>query len=112
MTSNTPEGAEGGTDTAKTHVVSGPLATHLKAMGATTNQVSKFLATAIWLHDKGTAKLSTSDVTKALKDSSQSRLTNPAECLNKNVAKGYCEKDGKQFYVTEEGRNSKATAAS
>lgn len=48
----------------------------------------------------------TSDVTKALKDSNQTRLGNPSDSLNQNVTKGYCEKDGKEFYVTEEGKNS------
>ena len=82
------------------------LATHLKEKGASTNQTKKFLQTAIWLESKGKKEMTTADVTKALKDAHQSRLANPADCLNKNVNKGYCEKEGKQFYVTEEGRNA------
>ena len=66
----------------------------------------KFLATAIWLHAKGNPKLSTTDINKALKDSSQSRLSNASDSLNKNVSKGYIEKDGRQFFVTDEGRES------
>jgi len=50
--------------------------------------------------------LTTGDVSKALKDSNQSRLGNPSQCLNDNVSKGYCEKDGKQFFVTQEGKVS------
>ena len=64
----------------------------------------KFLATAIWLHAKGTPKLSTTDINKALKDCSQSRLSNTTDSLNINLSKGYCEKDGKEFFVTDEGR--------
>jgi len=64
----------------------------------------KFLATAIWLHAKGNPKLSTTDINKALKDYSQSRLSNATDSLNTNVSKGYCEKDGRQFFVTDEGR--------
>lgn len=83
-----------------------PLATFLKENNATTNQNDKFLATAIWLQDKeNKARLDTKEVTKALSDSKQSRLGNASECLNQNVAKGFCEKDGNGFYVTEEGRN-------
>jgi hypothetical protein len=83
-----------------------PLASFLRDKGAATSQVRKFLATAVWLHAKGKNRLSTADVTRALKDSNQSRLGNPADCLNKNVAKGHCEKDGKDFYVTTEGHAS------
>jgi hypothetical protein len=78
----------------------------LNEKGATKNQVKKFLATAVWLEAKGQNRIQTSDVTRALKDSNQTRLTNAANCLNQNVTKGYCEKDGKQFYVTEEGKKS------
>ena len=37
--------------------------------GATKVQVKKFLATAVWLDAKGKNRMTTSDVTKALKDS-------------------------------------------
>ena len=77
----------------------------LSERGAAKNQIKKFLATAVWLDAKGQKRIQTRDVTRALKDSNQSRLANPADCLKKNVGKGHCEKDGKQFYVTEEGKN-------
>jgi len=80
------------------------LATLLKEKNASSKQVQKFLATAIWLESKGNARTSTSDVVKALKDSNQSRLGNPADCLNQNVKKGFCEKDGDKFFVTTEGK--------
>ena len=79
------------------------LASFLRDKNAAVNQVRKFLATAAWLHSKAKKRLTTADVTRALKDNSQSRLGNPADCLNKNVAKGHCEKDGKEFFVTTEG---------
>jgi hypothetical protein len=82
------------------------LASLLQEKNAARNQVKKFLATAVWLEAKGTTRLQTSDVTKALKDANQSRLGNPADSLNKNVSKGYCEKDGKQFFVTDDGKKS------
>lgn len=82
------------------------LPSFLAEKGATKNQIKKFLATAIWLEAKGKSRPTTSDVTHALKDSNQSKLSNPADCLNKNVSKGYCEKDGKGFFVTQEGKNS------
>jgi hypothetical protein len=78
----------------------------LQEKNATTTQVKKFLATAVWLEAKGQNRLTTGDVTKALSDANQKRLGNPADCLGQNVSKGHCEKDGKQFYVTDEGKNS------
>jgi len=81
-----------------------PLAIWLKEKGADTNQNLKFLATAIWLESKGQNRLQTKDVTSALSSANQKRLGNAAECLNQNVKQGHCEKEGKQFYVTEEGK--------
>lgn len=78
----------------------------LKSKNVEKNQIQKYLATAIWLHAKGSNRISTSNVTKALKDSNQSRLGNPSECLAQNVKRGFIEKDGNQFYVTEEGKAS------
>ena len=78
----------------------------LKSKNATKSVLPKFLATAIWLHAKGSARLSTKDVVEALKDSNQARLGNPSDCLSKNVAKGYAERDGKQFFVTDVGKAS------
>jgi len=78
----------------------------LSEKGATTNQVKKFLATAVWLEAKGKERLLTKDVTSALKSANQSRLGNAADRLNKNVSKGFCEKDGSQFFVTQEGKAS------
>lgn len=84
----------------------GTLAAFLSDKGATSNQVKRFLATAEWLHRKGKQRLQTRDVAKALQDNHQKRLGNPADCLNKNVAKGYCEKAGNEFFITPEGRQS------
>ncbi|MCI0696288.1 hypothetical protein L0337_30325 [candidate division KSB1 bacterium] len=83
-----------------------PLSTFLKNMNAGTNQVKRFLVTAIWLSGRGNSKPTTKDVANALKDSHQTKLTNPAESLNQNVKKGFCEKIGKQFFVTPNGFGS------
>lgn len=66
----------------------------------------KFLATSIWLHSKGKTRLSTTDVNKAIRDTNQSSLSNASNSLSNNVNKGYIEKDGRQFFVTDEGRES------
>src|SRR5579872_473170 len=85
----------------------GTLAAFLKAKNATSNQVKKFLATAVWLHDTtGKDRLETGDVQEALNKNNQGKLTNAAQCLNNNTTKGHAEKDGGSFYVTEEGRQS------
>lgn len=78
----------------------------LKEKSANSVQVKKFLATAVWLESKGANRIKTSDITKALRDSNQTRLKNPADCLNQNVSKGYCEKEGTEFFATEDGKNS------
>jgi len=83
-----------------------PLASFLKSKGSTTNQVKKFLAASVWLEAKGNSRLTTADVTKALKDANQTRIGNPADCLAQNIKKGHCEKDEKKYFVTEEGKAS------
>lgn len=84
----------------------GTLAGFLQKKGSQSNQVKRFLATAEWLHLKGKNRLKSGDVAKALSEANQKRLGNPADCLNQNVGKGHCEKEGGQFYVTPEGRAS------
>jgi hypothetical protein len=86
----------------------GTLAAFLKEKTATANQVKKFLATAVWLHDStGQERLTSGEVKTALKNANQTKLTNPANCLNQNVGKGFCEKDGSNgFFVTDAGRSS------
>jgi hypothetical protein len=79
------------------------LALHLKNLSGDASQNRKFLAVADWLRRKGKDKVKTSDVTGALKDAHQKRLGNASECLNQNVAKGFCEKDGGMFFLTPEG---------
>jgi hypothetical protein len=83
----------------------GTLAALLATTNSKTSQTRRFLATALWLQDGGKGRLSTGEVSKALSDSHQNRLTNPSQCLADNVKQGFCEKDGKkEFYVTDEGR--------
>ena len=83
-----------------------PLGTFLQGKNATSNNVKKFLATAVWLEAKGKKLLKTHDVTQALSDNRQGRLSNAADSLNKNVSKGNCEKKGSEFFVTEPGKKS------
>lgn len=78
----------------------------LTEKGASTNQVKKFLATAVWLEAKGKNRLQSKDVTEALRVANQTKLKNPALCLIRNVSKGLCEKDGNQFFVTADGKAS------
>jgi hypothetical protein len=100
----------GGGGTQTTHATKGKLGTlahFLKEKNATSNQVKKFLATAVYLHDTtGKDRLTTGEVKTALKNANQTKLTNPADCLNSNVKKGHAEKDGGSFFVTDPGRTS------
>ena len=69
-----------------------------------TNQVRKFLATAVFLaRNNNVSKLSTPMISRALKSYGIKKLQNASDCLNKNEKKGYCVKDGKEFIITENG---------
>lgn len=83
-----------------------PLGSYLKEKGATSDQTKKFLVTSIWLEAKGQSRLKPGDVSKALKDNNQTRLGNTSQCLANCVKKGHCERDGNQFYVTQEGKDA------
>ncbi len=79
------------------------LASYIKEKGGESNQVDRFLITADWLRRRGATSLVTATVSKALTDNHQKRLANPADSLNKNVSKGFCEKTSGGFYITPEG---------
>jgi len=79
------------------------LAAHIKAKGGDTIQVKRFLAAADWLRQKGLNPLTTGSVSKALASNHQKKLSNPANCLNQLVSKGYCEKNGEGFFITPDG---------
>jgi hypothetical protein len=81
-----------------------PLLQYLTEKRVTTNQVRKFLATAVFLsRNNGVTKLSTSMISRALKSYKIIKLQNASDCLNKNEKKGYCIKEGKEFVITENG---------
>jgi hypothetical protein len=101
-----PPLAQTSTASAKKSTSVGSLAAHIKSKGAESNQVMRFLATADWLRLKGENNLKTAMVSKALSDNHQKRLANAADCLNRNVSKGFCEKSGDGFYISPEGLNA------
>ncbi len=71
------------------------------------NHNKRFLGTAVWLQEKNNSQLiKTVDVTKVMKENKQKVSKNPSRCLAQNVDKGYCEKQGDGFYVTDEGREA------
>jgi hypothetical protein len=84
--------------------IGGSLASHIKAKKGDKNQNNRFLATAHWLSGRSETPLTATAVAAALSDHNQKRLANPADALNQNVRKGYCEKrkDG-SFFITPEG---------
>ena len=71
---------------------------------AKSNQVIKFLATSVWLHAKGSNRLKTSDVISGLRNANQTRLANASNCLSSNIKKGFIEKTGSEFFVTDDGK--------
>lgn len=79
------------------------LSSYIKEKGGEANQVDRFLITADWLRLRGAKSLATAIVSKALTENHQKRLANPADCLNKNVSKGFCEKSDGGFFITPEG---------
>jgi hypothetical protein len=85
--------------------VTATLAAFIKEKKATGKQARKFLATAMWLHDaKGMNRIATADVSKALSEHNQGKLSNASQCLINQTKTGYFVKEGRQFYVTDEGR--------
>jgi hypothetical protein len=68
------------------------------------NQTRKFLATAFGYDTEKQHRLTTAQATTALNAHNQGELTNASQCLNDNVKARHYRKDGKQFYVTDEGR--------
>ncbi|MGH9748114.1 MAG: hypothetical protein ACRD59_18615 [Candidatus Acidiferrales bacterium] len=85
----------------------GTLAAFLTAKNVKGNKTRKFLATALWIQDtQHKNRLVTRDVTNALSANSQGTVGNATQCLNSNTKRGFCTREGNQFYVTEEGRNS------
>jgi hypothetical protein len=87
-------------------IASQTLPSFLQAKNSTKNQAAKFLVTAVWLQQRGKSRLQTRDITTALRDANQARLSNASDSFGKNVKKGYCERDGKEFFVTAEGLQS------
>jgi hypothetical protein len=84
--------------------IDSPLSQFIADKKSTTNQVRKFLATAVFLsRSNNVSKLSTSMISRALKSYGIEKLQNASDCLNKNEKKGYCIKDGKEFIITENG---------
>jgi hypothetical protein len=79
------------------------LASFLKAKGGDNKQIQRFLATAAWLFRRGNKTLTSSVVATALSENHQKRLANPADYLNKNCSKGYCEKTKEGFFITPDG---------
>lgn len=75
----------------------------LREKGATSIQTKKFLATAAHIQLSGKKRVNTGDVNAALRNANQTKLNNASDSLNQNVTKGFCEKEGKDFYVTDHG---------
>jgi hypothetical protein len=81
-----------------------PLFRYIIEKKVVSNQVRKFLATAVFLaRNNNLSKLSTPMISKTLKSYGIEKLQNASDCLNKNEKKGYCIKEGKEFIITENG---------
>ena len=79
------------------------ISTFLRKKDAIDKQRRKFLGTAVWLQLNGQQLIKTKDVTDVLRAARQVRITNPSHQLNQNIAQGFCQKEGRGFYVTPQG---------
>lgn len=79
------------------------LSTFLRKKDAVDKQRRKFLGAAVWLQLNGQQIIKTKEVTDALRAARQVKITNPSHQLNQNIAQGYCQKEGRGFYVTPQG---------
>ena len=82
------------------------LASYIREKNGDSSQLQRFLVTADWLRKRGDTSIKTGTVTAALKTNQQKRLSNPSDCLNKNVSQGFCEKNGAVFFITPDGLNA------
>ena len=102
--------AESGRDDVNRNTKSGTstsLVSFLKEKKVEKSQEMRFLATAAWLHQKDSRpNMKLGDVTQALRSNQQKKLSNPSNFLRKNISKGYCEGDSKNFFVTDEGKQA------
>ena len=81
-----------------------PLYQFILEKKAEKNQVRKFLVVAVFLaKSSDTKKFTTPMISRALKLAGLEKLKNASDCFNKNEKKGYCVKDGKEFFLTENG---------
>jgi hypothetical protein len=84
--------------------IDSPLSRFIHEKKVETNQVRKFLATAVFLaKSNNVTTLTTPMISKALKSYGIPKLRNASDCLNKNEKRGFCRKDGKEFIITESG---------
>lgn len=79
------------------------LSTFLRKKDAIDKQRRKFLGAAVWLQLNGQQMIKTKEVTDALRAARQVKITNPSHQLNQNIAQGFCQKEGRGFYVTPQG---------
>lgn len=84
--------------------VDSPLSRFIREKKVDSNQVRKFLATAVFLaKSNNVTRLTTPMISKALKSYGIPKLRNASDCLNKNEKRGFCLKEGKEFIITESG---------
>jgi len=79
------------------------LSTFLRKKDAVDKQRRKFLGAAVWMQLNGQQMIKTKEVTDALRAARQVKITNPSHQLNQNIAQGFCQKEGRGFYVTPQG---------
>jgi hypothetical protein len=79
------------------------LSTFLRKKDAIDKQRRKFLGAAVWLQLNGQQMVKTKEVTDALRAARQVKITTPSHQLNQNIAQGFCQKEGRGFYVTPQG---------
>ena len=64
----------------------------------------KFLVAAAWLHLNGKNRLQTADVASALLKDNFNKLSNPSDCLAKNIRYDHCRRvENNEFIVTQKG---------
>ena len=79
------------------------LPSYLKLKNADNNETRRMLAAAGWLHIRGAKELTRSLVVDTLRETQQSKFSNPSKFVSENVSKGFCERTKTGFFVTPEG---------
>jgi len=101
---NDGSGDEDPNDSQEDPIAALSLPAFLEERDATRSDERKLLAVAIWLHAKGSDRVTVTEVRDALAAARERAIHNAAAVLMTAVASGLCQEDDGALFVTDAGR--------